>query len=164
MAEDRHESSGCRRWLKPVLVLSLAVNLLVIGAAIGLALYWPRHDFAEGSRIFGISGLAVLSGALDDRHKRSIGVEIRGRKGGLRELRELAGGNAARLIEVLRAEPFAPLELEEHFRQQRDHAMNMLADGHELLAPRIIAMTPEERNRFADRIEAGLGKRGRRHH
>ncbi len=164
MDGQRQQPSGRRRWLKVILVLSLAANLLVVGAAIGLALYWPRNDFAEGSRIFGISGLGVLSGALDDQYKRSIGVEIRGRKDGLRELREAANRNASRLIEILRAEPFDPLELEEHFRQQRDHAMNMLTDGHDLLAPRIIAMTRDERNRFADRIEAGLRKRGQRHH
>ena len=160
---DRNEPSKSRfrRWVGPLLIVSLGLNLLVIGAAAGLYVKWPRGHFAVGHQFFGAAGLGVISGSLGDRHRKSIRDELRERGQNLSQLREQADANAADLISLLRADPIDPAGLEAHFEAQRLQALRMLEDGHDLIVPRILGMTPEERHEFADGIEHRLGERKR---
>ena len=158
---DRNEPSRSRfkRWIGPLLIVSLGLNLLVIGAAAGLYVKWPRSQYAVGQQFFGAAGLGVISGSFGERHRKSIRDELRERGQELHQLREQADTNAADLIRLLRADPIDPVGLEAHFEAQRDQALRMLEDGHDLIVPRILGMTPEERHEFADGIERRLGKR-----
>ena len=164
MAEPDDTRRKRRRWVGPLLVISLGLNLLVAGAAVGLIVKWRSLPFVAGQHIFGAAGLGVLSGALDDHYKREIGTELRERGHSLGRQRDKANTEALVLIELLRADPFLPEALEGFFRDQRENATEMLEEGHNLLAPRIIGMTSDERNEYADRIEGRLGKRGKWHH
>ena len=161
---DRNEKSKSRlrRWIGPLLIISLGLNLLVIGAAAGLYVKWPRSHFAVGHQFFGAAGLGVMSGSLGERHRNSIHDELKERGHNLRQLRDRADANAADLIRLLRADPIDPVALEAHFEDQRTQALRMLEDGHGLIVPRILGMTSDERHQFADGIEHRLGDRKRR--
>ena len=161
MDQDKPPRSKSRKWIGPLLIVSLGLNMLVIGAAAGLYVKWPRGHFALGNQFFGAAGLGVISGALGDGHKKLIRDELKERGQSVRQLRQEAGASAAVLVSILRADPFEPAGLEAHFQEQRNHALQMLEEGHGLIVPRILSMTPDERHEFADRIERRLERRGK---
>ena len=162
MERNGKSKSRLSRWIGPLLIISLGLNMLVTGAAAGLYVKWPGSHFAAGHQFFGAAGLGVMSGSLGDRHRSSIHDELKERGHNLRQLRDRADANATDLIGLLRADPIDPVALEAHFEDQRNQALSMLEDGHGLIVTRILGMTPDERHQFADGIENRPGERKRR--
>lgn len=146
---------GIRRtplWLRAVLFVSLALNLLVIGTVAGHVLLdepkgkVPRVDRMEAPMTFALSQ--------DDR--RAIGKALRKEYRDNRPSREEIMAEYEGVITALRADPFRPEMVEEAFRRQRAAASDRIEIGQKLLMDRLTAMTPDERHAFADRLEEGL--------
>ncbi len=144
------------RWMKIVLGLSLAVNLLIFGVIFGAAM---RHG--EGWREAGGNGMRegfALLAALDREDRRAI----------LREVRTVQDRSARRaqitqLLALLRAETLDVAALQELIAEQR----SMGAQMQELMAAswtaRIERMGAAERAAYADRLESWMSRRGPRH-
>ncbi|MCY3877972.1 MAG: periplasmic heavy metal sensor [Rhodobacteraceae bacterium] len=141
-----------RRWTA-LLVVSLALNILVISAGIGLLIAWPKHDYRHVERFFGPSGLGSVARALDDHHKDSLRRELGSGGDRYRLLRRQGKEDLRQLIAVILADPFNPADLEAQFARQREAAGARLKGGHDLIAARITAMTREERIAFTERLE-----------
>uniref|UniRef100_UPI003569FCF9 periplasmic heavy metal sensor n=1 Tax=Shimia sp. TaxID=1954381 RepID=UPI003569FCF9 len=101
-AEQTDPRPRMRPWLRVLLVLSLAFNLVIIGAAAGLALRFGR----AGPPPFLVEGPgSPMVMALSHEHRRAVGRSIRrayheaedGRRARAASYRDLAG--------VLEAEP-----------------------------------------------------------
>lgn len=159
MVENGQRPVKRRRWLRWLLIVSLGLNLLVAGAAVGLLIKWPSGHYPHGGSFLGVAGLGVISGALTDADRHDIGDELRSRGKSFKRDRDQANQNARRLVSILRADPFKPEQLEEFFEDQRNQVAAMLSEGHSLIAPRILAMSTEQRHEYADRIERRLGRR-----
>jgi hypothetical protein len=94
------------RWLKVTLVVSLALNLLVIGAVIGAALGAGRpHDDRMRGEVPREFGRSPLVSALAPEDRRAVGRDLMRAAGPLRENRADLRARFERLLEALRADP-----------------------------------------------------------
>ncbi|MFY0690664.1 MAG: periplasmic heavy metal sensor [Paracoccaceae bacterium] len=145
-------------WLRIILVLSLGLNLLFVGAILGARLSdrGPGPDKVTRGMPIGVYGRA-----LERRDQRALGRAFR------KEMRASSAPERARLREIpprvigaLVAEPYDPAQVEALFDLQRDRMLELHDVGRKLLLERIAAMSPEERARYAQRLSDGLSRNG----
>ncbi len=142
-------------WVRATLFLSLALNILVIGAVVGFLVVGGPGKRPDRDRFdFG----SFYTRALSDQDRRALrrdfedGLRGQGRDRGafITDLRST--------LDTLRATPFdrdafvAAMSDQAGKRAQREEM------GRQVLANRIAAMTDEERAAYADRIEARLSE------
>lgn len=144
--------------MRGLLVASLALNLVVVGAVAGLLISgggWHGRHHAPGIAAAG----GPLTRALDDQDRRAIARQMReayrdGRPG---RAEQRAAFDA--LIADLRKTPFERADVAEHMARMRGMLVGRLELAQGLLLDRLEGMTPDERAAFADRLETGW-----RHH
>lgn len=148
MAETT-QTAPVRRWVRIVLVVSLALNLLVAGAIGG------RMLAGHGPGPFGGFDLSLgpLSQALDRGDRDAIRASLR-RRPELRPLMRRERQAAIQsLIDALQADPFDPGAVSALFVAQSDRATAAMQAGQEALLARITAMSPAARAAFAARLQ-----------
>ena len=145
-------------WLRVVLLVSLALNLLVVGVVAG---HFLRDD--PKGRVPRVDRMqAPMTFALSHEDRRAIGKALRQEYRDNRPSREEVVAEYQGVIAALRADPFQPELVEDAFRRQRAAASSRVEIGQKLLMDRLTAMSADERHAFADRLEEGL-RRGPRH-
>ena len=160
--EVQGRSSGMKPWLRVLLVVSLALNLLIIGSVGGAMMTWSKWKSHHPSRMDMAGG--PLTRALSHEDRRAIGRQMREtyKQGGVphADLRaELEG-----LVADLKAEPFDAAAVEERLARHRSVFDARFALGQSLLLERLRQMSPEDRRAYADRLHEVLSKRGADHH
>jgi uncharacterized membrane protein len=165
-------------WLRVALGVSLALNLAVLGIVLGSVGRDRMDDMrshggaemqgAEGMRWGGRTprgsesamALSPYVAALPAQDRRAIGREVFGQARsegiGLRELR----ASVEAVIVALRAEPFTPDTVATELARQRTALSRVQEVSQAALLERLQVMSVEERRAFADRLEAGLRRRG----
>lgn len=141
---------GSGRWMRLILVASLALNLLVVGAVGGVLImsggkhphHAPGFDRAGGP----------MTRALSHEDRREIGRQMRaayrdGRPGRTAQREALDG-----LITALRADPFERAVVQSRMSEMRNLMRDRLELGETLLLDRLEAMSPQERAEYADRL------------
>lgn len=152
--------TGSRRWLWTLLVVSLAVNLLVIGALAGA--FWHRGHRGHGAggdhrQAFGIVRFARDLPA--ERREVLVGL-VEDARGRLRSKRQEA--RAARRVahDLLAAQPFDA----QAFSAAVNNVVAVRSTSHQLAADLLVsavgAMTAEERAAYAEWLKSRRGKRG----
>lgn len=142
-------------WVRGLLVVSLAFNLLVVGVIGSWAL---RHGGTHGghhpSRLDMAGG--PLTRALNDEDRREIGEKMRGayRNGGRTRAAQRAGFDA--LVADLRAVPFDPATVAARMSEQREGFRERFEMGQRLLLDHLATMSDAERAAYADRLEARI--------
>lgn len=156
MAElkEPQDKSGTGRWMRVLLVVSLAVNLAVVGVVAGWALRHGGHHGHHPSRLDMAGG--PLTRALSDEDRREIGLRMR-------QVWRESGGNRAgfrssfdALVVDLRAVPFDPDRVAERMREQREGFAARFEMGQEVLIAHLAAMSDADRAAYADRLEARI--------
>ncbi|WP_120502127.1 periplasmic heavy metal sensor [Roseovarius sp. EL26] len=151
------QKPGARRWVRIVLFVSLAFNLLVVGAA-GSAffIHGERHKHHGGG--FGKMG-GPLTHALSPEDRKKVRKK-------LHEAYEESGAGfrqykqeKAKLIVVLTAEQFDAEAARGHLEQMQGIVSTRLLQGREVLLERLTEMTLQERQAFAERLQ----KRHKKH-
>lgn len=176
------------RWMRIVLIVSLALNLCVAGVLGGVALRWGGEGgasrFASPALPGDLSFRAAVAALPEaDRHEMRVSLRRQFREG--RELltQETApagqgaprvpsaapsaassgsapgAGLAARVIDALRAPEFDPLVFTEALGAPLSRAHAMAAQGHSALVARVAAMPLPERRAYADRLAQELAER-----
>jgi hypothetical protein len=138
------------------LVLSLALNLAVVGIVVGS---YASGRVGDGPpRSFDL-GLGPVSRALLPEERREIGRNLRQNRV-MRDvdLRDRVDGMSA----VLRAEPFDPEALRVLMDDQAAQISNVQAKAQDAFLAQIAAMTPERRRMFADQLLQEMSKDRRR--
>ena len=141
------------RWLRVALVVSLCVNVLFVGLAVGAALNFRKSGGPP--RNFDVS-VGVLGRAMTPEDRRAVGEALRalphshapGRRDMAEVMRELTG--------LLRAEPFDAGAFAAALQRQGQLRLDVQSAGQGIVVARIAAMSAEERAAFADRIEDQL--------
>lgn len=143
-----------RMW-RIVLVLSLALNVAVIGGVVGMAISGRAHDGPPSRMMFDFGPLGRV---LEPEDRRAIGQAMR--ESGARPLkRGELDDKIAQLAISLRTQPFnvdAVSEIMGSFRL-RSEEIQMEAQG--AFLARLTVMTPQARADLADKLEK---KRSRR--
>lgn len=137
------------RWMRVLLVASLALNLLVAGLLLGDAL--AGGGPGRGPRPADLA-LGPVARALGAEDRRAILRDLRGHPG-LRPLgRDARDAGLAEIVAAVRAEPFEPQRLRAALAAQSERMAGAHEAVQEALLARLSAMTPEERAAFADRL------------
>lgn len=146
-----------RRWLWPVLLVSVALNLAIAGAVAGALLSpdGPRKGGEDQRAIRGVLGEPFFR-ALPKDDRRAMVRDIVGNRDTFREGREALRDRVANFLEALRAETFDRTEAKRLLGEQRQAAIRRQTLGEDLLLDRLEAMTPAERSAYADALEERL--------
>ncbi|WP_439121605.1 periplasmic heavy metal sensor [Marivita sp.] len=150
-------------WIRLTLFTSVALNVLVIGAAIGfLIVGGPDRPGGRDRSDFG----SFYTRALDDEDRRALrrdfmaGLEKQGRD------RDAFIADMRATLDTVRATPFNPDAFVTAMAEQSTQRARREEMGRQVLANRIANMTDAEREAYADRIEdrlMELAERVRRH-
>lgn len=152
------------RWMRTVLVVSLALNLGVAGVVGGAALRWgggsdgrsaPFSTAAPGDLSF-----RTAISALPDADRQALRRQMRDTRPG-RSAAPVSTSDAATdaVIAALRAPDFNPQVVTQALTAPVLRAQRFAAQGHDLLVARIAAMTFADRQAYADRLAAELANR-----
>lgn len=151
-----------RRWVWPLLFVSLAVNLLIVGVAVG----WvaspegPRRA-SEQEHTRGAVAHHFVQG-LDEQQRRALFRDAVKNRDALRENRREFRGNLDTLLVAIRATPFDPTTVQQVLMEQRATVMRRQEIGEALLLNRLTEMTDEERVIYAAELEKRMKRFKRR--
>lgn len=135
------------RALRILLVLSVTLNLIVIGIVAGAALRDPPRPHPDRGPAFGI-----FDRALTEEDRRALREAFRREAPDFRAGWQEMQGDLGDMLTALRAEPYDPAAVAAIFARQLDRGQQMMTLGQRLMAERLAEMTPEERSDFADRL------------
>ena len=136
----------------PVLIGSVALNLLIVGIFAGAMLSpdGPRkRDGDEQRAVRGVLGEPFFR-ALPVKERRALARDVLGNRERFRESREALRSRVEGFLNALRAENFDRAEVERLLGEQRRTALERQSMGEQLLLDRLEAMTPAERAAYAD--------------
>ena len=147
-----------RNWGRIALVISLGVNLLIVGLVAGAMLHGPRDRGGNpGPRDLGRElGLGPFVQALPGADRRAIGDAFRREAGAFRANREEMRALFESLLAALRAEPYDSDALRNLVEEQAAKVNERQALGRKLLLERIEAMSPAQRAKYADALDKSL--------
>lgn len=154
-----------RRGLRIALVLSLMVNLLVIGVLAGGVMRIRAYDPVPPMQ----PDIRALWRAMPDdaraslrRMAREQGFPDEHRPRPDREERRARAAEAqARLLAALRAEDFDTAGFVAMLHAERTETQRRLDAAHAAFAAQLGALSPADRRAMADRLEAAQAERGR---
>ncbi|MEL6508843.1 MAG: periplasmic heavy metal sensor [Pseudomonadota bacterium] len=153
---DETNKRRAPRWMRVTLVLSLALNLLIVGAVIGAV----SNGKTGGPRMGGAS-FGPYTAALSREDRRALREKIRG---DLSASDRAAGReNFQAFLAVVRTDPLDVAEMTRLFERQVQMAQSRQTVTKAALLDYIAAMSPADRAAFADRfqevLQRGSGKR-----
>lgn len=153
---------GPSRWLRRLLILSLAANLLVAGVLAGAALRPtpPESRAVPASRSLGFGPWA---GGLTRDDYRALRRELAASGMDFRAIAAADRADHEALIAALRAEPFDPATLDAVAARQRERAIARMDLGERLIRDHVAARSPAERRAMATRMEQARHDRDRHH-
>ncbi|MEO1919533.1 MAG: periplasmic heavy metal sensor [Paracoccaceae bacterium] len=152
MVENSSPQTSTPRWIKIALILSLAINLGVVGILGGAALRAPE---ARRNNVEAPEGVAMLARAMPQSHQRELRENLRTQRDELRSDRQELKNLRGRFITSLRAEPFDINAVRDVFASQRTVLDQLTASGHDSVIDQIEKMTPQERALYIRRLLAG---------
>lgn len=140
------------RGMRILLISSLALNLLVVGGVGGLILKGPPHhpDLVRDL------GFGAFTEALSDADRAALRSDFLRRTPDLKAKRAEMRGDLDLVLGALRATPFDPVALDAALARQTTRIQARLAIGQTLMRDRFVAMSPQDRAAFADRLERSL--------
>ena len=150
-----------RRWLMPLLFVSLALNLLVAGLVVGHALSPDARFDREGRPARGVIGEPFVR-ALPPADRRALMRDVMQDRDRIRDSRESLKQRFDAFLAALRAVPFDTDEVRRLLQEQREAAVGRQEIGETLLMKRLDDMTDDERAAYADRLEESLQRFKRR--
>lgn len=143
------------RGIKIALAVSVALNLAVVGFAVGAWLGGGHRDMPRDL------SFGPFSEALDDSDRRAIRRSLLDRVGEFRTDRAEARAEFETLLVTLRADPFDAGAIKAALAAIEARNAERLELGRDLIETRLIEMSADDRRRFADRLEKGLRRGGR---
>lgn len=148
---DQGKPGGMRLWLRVVFVISLALNLLIIGVVVGSVAKWGGPHHFSGARADHMGG--PLTRALSDRDRHRIGREMRRAFARNPEWRDEKRAVFEALLADLAADPFDREKIAGHFARQKELTGARIELGQALLLDRLQEMSAAERAAFVERLK-----------
>lgn len=146
-----------RRWIIPLLGVSLVLNMLVVGIVVGA--FVANRDGPPRDKIDGparsLVGAPFLR-ALAPEQRRTLYGEVRKNDDRLRENRAALRREFESLLDAIQADPFDSDLVQSLLQEQREVALRRQSIGENLLINQLSQMTAEERAAYADRLSRDL--------
>lgn len=152
MAEKQLVTKPQRRWLRVVLVISLSLNILVVGLIGGAVLRGGPPAHLASERIISALGLRAYYRTLDSDSQDRLRDEIKAGKSQIKVNRTLFRAHLEALSKALKADPFEPDAVAQVLADQSGVVTGNIATGHELLMAQILEMSEEDRKSMAARL------------
>ena len=133
--------SGTPRWLKWLLSLSLALNFVVIGLAVGAAIKFHRHGHGHG----GVATIGHIMWALPSESRDRAKELIRAARPDLKALRTERKAAKLALADAIEASPFDAEAVTAAFAALRDKDQTNKASTHAVMVDILRLLTAEER-------------------
>jgi uncharacterized membrane protein len=154
-----------RRWLVPLLVVSVAVNLMIVGAAVSGQL-WSDHGGSKSTHRSADLMPRSFFRALDDERREELVEAFRARRTEWREERRALRAAATALADALEREPFDAQLAQSAIADHAARSHQLVDLGAAVAGDLIGALSPSERRELAQairqRIEEDRQRRERR--
>ena len=136
------------RWAKWLLSLSLAVNFVLIGLAIGAAIKFHKYGHSHG----GIATIGQIMRALPDDDKSEARAMLRAARPDFKALR--ADRKAAKLAvaDAIAATPYDEASVREAFAVLRQKDQIAKTSAHDVIVEVLGVLSPEERAAVVERF------------
>lgn len=145
------------RWMKIVLVVSVALNLLIAAMVVGAVFARDRDGFDHSDRaMMRDLGRTPFVSALDFSDRRALGRSLRD---GPRPDRADLAARFEAVLGALRRDPFDRAALEAELATARTAASARQARIEAVLLDRLEGMSASERRAYADRLDRSLRRR-----
>lgn len=146
-----------RRWVMPLLFISLALNLLVVGVLVGRSFSPDRPDRNDrvSDQVRSVIGEPFVR-ALDRGDRRALLGDVHRQSKEFRENRESLRARFQAFLAALRADPYVPEDVQRLMQDQRQVAQGRQELGESLLLKRLSEMDAAGRAAYADRLEKSL--------
>lgn len=152
MADPNMTQPGTSRLFRGILIVSLALNLVIVGLVAGAALS-GRWD--KGPRGFDLAAGPVAAALLPE-DRQAIRDSLRREGSYLRPPRAQIMAQITEILESLRQDTFDSQALERFFEVTHQRGETLRRNAQDALIRQVISMTPQERLAFADRLEQEL--------
>lgn len=147
-------------WLRIALIVSLALNLAIIGM-VGGAMFRNGGPPHRGSMVRDV-GFGSFTDALSREDRASLRRAFLADAPEFRDGRRDMRADFKDLLVQLRAEPLDADQLRAVLDRQSARNAERMALGQTLMFDLLVAMQPDARQAFADRLEKSLSKRPKR--
>jgi uncharacterized membrane protein len=141
------------RRLKIALAVSVALNLGVLGLALGDAVHDMRHGPGDMVRAI---GFGPFTDALRPEDHDALRAQFMARMPDFRSERKVMAADTRAVLTALRAEPFDPAGLETALASMESHIIQRMGLGRGMIEEFITSLSPADRLAFADRLEQSL--------
>lgn len=147
------------RWMKIALVVSLAINLAVIGLVAGAAVNFRKDGGPQSGRIDGPNPFLRAMTPDDARMMRRL---LRPDANQLGTSREMGRTAMEAILAQLRSDAFSEPDLRAAFEQISTANAARAGLGEEAIVTYLLSLNASERARFADRLEESVRRGGPR--
>ncbi len=149
------EAPGAGRGLRIAFVVSLTVNLLVLGVlaggAIGIARHEPRPTISDIT-------LGTFTEALSAEDREALRVAAEAERLGVREMHRASREDYLALIDAVRTDPWDEAAARRAIGAYGVRSKERIDAGERLMLERLADMGPLARKAFADRLEEVLSR------
>lgn len=142
------------RGIKIALAVSVAINLAVAGVVGGLAL--NGGPGGRGDRMVREVGFGPFDAALSPQDRMALRRTVVSRLGDFRAMRLKMQDDLIAVVAALRSDPYDPAAMSAAFDAQANRLSDRLKQGNLLIRDYLLALTPEARLDFADRLDRAL--------
>lgn len=142
------------RGLRIALAVSLALNLGVAGLVVGSFLHGGPGG--RGDPMVRDMGFGPFDEALRPEDRAALRKSLVQHAGDLRAARREMQADASAILTALRADPFDPAGLTSALAAQEQHLADRLRLGSGLIRDFLVALPPQDRLDFADRLEGRM--------
>lgn len=155
MTEDTARGPGSRNWMRVLLAVSLALNLLFVGLAVGAAMRFG--GMAAHHRMPSVG--AALFRALPEADRRNLRVRSRELLDHEHERPPMA--EAGEIVAALTAEPFDRLALEAIVARETQRRHAWITATQKAWVDQVAAMSAAGRREYAERLQEVMERRAR---
>ncbi|MDN5787374.1 periplasmic heavy metal sensor [Pseudorhodobacter sp.] len=148
------------RWLRPLLFMSLTLNLVILGIVAGAV--FGRHERGRDEIVTRDLGFGPFNDAFSEADRKALRDAYRAAKPDLGAERDKMRKGLQETLAVLRAEPFQPDALRAVLDAGGARAVERQQIGRDIVIGQLSKMTTAERAGFADRLEHSLQRKSNR--
>ncbi|NOX74645.1 MAG: periplasmic heavy metal sensor [Alphaproteobacteria bacterium] len=159
MDEKQQVAPKPRRWIKVIFVLSLGLNILVLGLVGGAFLRGGPPDRVRVERDIAALGLRVYFRALNEGDRADIRTNFKQYRGQIKAGRGLFRAHLKALATALTAEPYDQAAVAAVLSQQAGVVSENMAVGQRVLLAQIEMMTKSDREAFAAALKKPAKRR-----